>query len=121
MESQKLSEVDAFKVCCQFSEHLLMPLHKKFVDRLVVHLLTNLRCGAPARIQPLVTVSKRRMQSIDDEEDIEVETHDILPLSQYITEVVWQRCLYHSIKSSMEVLLVAGCALNMHHQHATCV
>ena len=81
-------EVDAFKAYCHFNEHLNVPLHKNLVDNLVIHLLTNRRHGAPAQIQPVVPVRKRRRESIEDDELSDgVESHDILPYSQYIAEV----------------------------------
>ena len=64
-----------------------MPLHKNFVDSLVVHLLTNRHHGAPAQIQPVVRVRKWRESIEDDELSDGVESHDILPYSQYIAEV----------------------------------
>ena len=64
-----------------------MPLHQNFVDSLVVHLLTNRCHRAPAQTQSVVPARKRRESFEDDELSDGVESHHILPYSQYIAQV----------------------------------
>ncbi|KAL5474749.1 hypothetical protein EMCRGX_G026742 [Ephydatia muelleri] len=51
-------EVDAYKVYCCFNQHSLTPSHKKFLDSLVMQLLSNNRQGAP--VQTTYTASSRK-------------------------------------------------------------
>ena len=85
-------EVDAYKVYCCFNQHSLTPSHKKFLDSLVMQLLSNNQQGAPVQTAYTASSRKRSIESVEEEaEDQEVEcsseTHDVLPLSQYIAEV----------------------------------
>eukprot|EP00731_Ephydatia_muelleri_P031131 Em0022g645a len=64
--------------------------HKKFLDSLVMQLLSNNRQGAPVQTAYTASSRKRSIESVEKEaEDQEVEcsseTH-VLPLSQYIAE-----------------------------------
>ena len=84
-------EVDVYTAYCSFNQHSLTLSHKKFLDSLVMQLLSNNRQGAPVQTAYTTSSQKRSIESVDEEKDLEVEcsseTHDVLPLSQYIAEV----------------------------------
>ena len=58
----------AYKAYCCFSQPSLIPSHKKFLDYLVMQLLSNNQQEAPVQTAYTTSSQKRSIESVDEED-----------------------------------------------------